>query len=478
MNRITGFIFFSFIMIQAGAGYSQEKPATKFSLKQCIETAISNNLDVKLSQSQMQSDEINWKQAKLNLLPNVNGSASENFNQGRSIDPFTNAPVTQSYSSAGFGISGGIVLFNGLSMQNTIKQNAATYQASKMDWQQQKDNLTINVILAYLKVLGSRDQLQQIKNQAALSGSQVDRLETLNKEGAIPPSDLSTLKGTYAGDQLAVLNAQNALETSKITLCQLMNIPYDSSMQLEDIETGDYAIKYPDEPTAIYQTALEKLALVKSADLRLQSAGKAVKVAKGQLYPRLTFNGNTFTNYSSVATQNLYVNSTNVTSSDYVNVNGSNYPVIRKQDNFSVNKISFNDQFHNNLYTTFGFNLSIPIFNSLQQRNKVKLTQLNFKTKEYVANTTKTQLNQSVNQAYLNMNTAYESYKAVLDQVKSYEEAFHAAEVRFNNGVGTPVDYLIAKNNFDRATITLINSKYELVLRNKILDYYEGKALW
>jgi outer membrane protein len=469
---------FSLGILATAKGFSQDSTAKQLTLKQCIETAIEKNLDVRLSEAQMNTDEVNWKQAKLNLLPDLNGTASQSFNQGRSIDPFTNSPVTQSYNASSYGLTSGIVLFNGLALQNSIKQNSLAYQASKMDWEQQKKTLTINVILAYLRVLSNQDLLVQAKNQADLSASQVQRLEILNQQGAIAPSELSTLKGQLAGDRLSVVNATAALQTAKIDLCQLMNIPFDPAMQFEKMEPADIAVKYGDTPQQIYQSALEQLPLVKAADLRKESAEKAVKVARGQLFPRLTFNGNAFTNYSSVAMQSSYVNTTDVTSNDYVVVNGSNLPVIRKQDNFSSTKIPYRDQLNNNLYTSFSLNLSIPIFNSLQQRNRIKLAQVNLKTKDYTAKTTRTQLQQAIDQAYVNMTTAFDSYKTLLDQVNSYKDAFLAAEIRFNNGVGNSIDYLTAKNNFDRANISLINARYDYVLRMKILDFYEGKPLW
>jgi outer membrane protein len=65
-----------------------------------------------------------------------------------------------------------------------------------------------------------------------------------------------------------------------------------------------------------------------------------------------------------------------------------------------------------------------------------------------------------------------------MDQVSAYEESFRAADIRFNSGVGTSIDYITAKNNLDRANINLINAKYDAVLRMKILDYYQGKQLW
>ncbi|MGZ8558674.1 MAG: TolC family protein [Chitinophagaceae bacterium] len=451
---------------------------TTMTLKQCVETGIANNFDVQQRQLQAQSDEANWKQSKLNMFPDLNASAGHSFNQGRSIDPFTNSPVTQSFNSSNYSVASGVILFNGLAIQNNIRQNSLTYQAAKMDWQQEKDNLTINIILAYLQVLSNADQLVQANNQASLSSQQVERLDVLNKEGAIRPSDLSDLKGQYAGDQLAIITIQNSLETAKINLCQLMNVPYNNDMVLERIEPASFATHYEGTPDKIYQTALEQLALVKAADLRKQSAAKAIKVARGQLFPTLQFNGSAFTNYSSVAMLNKYVNTLDVTSNDYVLVNGAPSAVIYKRDNFNSSKINYNDQLNNNLYTSVGFNLNVPLFNALRQRNRIKQARINYKITELSANTTKTQLGQAIDQAYINMNTASDRYKTILEQVNAFDESFRAAGIRFQQGVGNSIDYLTAKNNLDRANINLIIAKYDFVLRTKILDYYQGKQLW
>jgi outer membrane protein len=472
MNRK---IFFVAVMLTAALG---SRAQTTMTLRQCIEQGITNNFDVQQRELQRQSDEANWKQSKLNMFPDLNGSAGHSFNQGRSIDPFTNTPVTQSFNSSNYSINSGVVLFNGLAIQNTIKQNAYTYKASSMDLQQEKDNLTINIILTYLQVLSNTDQLVQAQYQLALSGKQVERLEIQNKEGAVKPSDLFDLKGQYASDQLAIVNIQNTLESSKITLARYMNVPYQKELILEKIEPEAFAAKYEDTPDKIYQTALQQLAMIKAADYRKQSAEKAIRVARGQLFPTLSFSGTAYTNYSSVAMQSVYANTTEFTSSDYVLINGNTAPVIRKRDNFTDSKINYTDQLNNNLYTSFGFNLNIPLFNNLAQRNRVKQAKINLKNMELTAKTTRTQLSQAIDQAYINMNSASERYKATVEQVDAYNESFRGAGIRFQEGATNSVDYLIAKNNLDKANINLIIAKYDYVLRSKILDYYQGKTLW
>jgi outer membrane protein len=60
------------------------------------------------------------------------------------------------------------------------------------------------------------------------------------------------------------------------------------------------------------------------------------------------------------------------------------------------------------------------------------------------------------------------------EQVAAYKMSFNAAEVRFNAGLGTSVEYLVAKNNLERASINLISSKYDFLLRKQVVDYYAG----
>src|SRR5215510_12891394 len=203
--------------------FSQNTIGSKLSLQQCLEIGIANNLTVLQSDLQVQRDEINWKQAKLNLLPDLNAVANHGINQGRSIDPFTNTYINQNVNYASYGVSSGVTLFNGLALQNIIKQNKLTYEASKMTFQQRKDNLTIGIILAYLQALSNEDILVQLTNQLELTKKQVERLDLLNKEGAIPPSQLSDLKGQYANDQINIINSKNSMELSKLSLFELMN---------------------------------------------------------------------------------------------------------------------------------------------------------------------------------------------------------------------------------------------------------------
>jgi len=133
---------------------------------------------------------------------------------------------------------------------------------------------------------------------------------------------------------------------------------------------------------------------------------------------------------------------------------------------------------NNNISNSFGFSLTVPIFNALSQRNRVKQARLTYQNTVLTESTTKIQLNQDIERAYINMNTAADRYKTILTQVDAFDESFRAAGVRFQQGVGTSIDYLITKNSLDRSNINLIIAKYDYVLRTKILDYYQGRPLF
>ena len=472
MKKIFISCFLTFYVLLGSAQQS------KLTLQQCIEIGIVNNLDVLQSDLQAQSDEVRWKQAKLNRLPDLNASGNYAFNAGRSIDQFTNTYITDNNQSSFFSLGSGVTIFNGFVMQNLVKQNRFTFEASKMSLQQSKDNLTLSIILAYLQVLNNEDQLVQARNQMELTKQQFDRLEILNKEGAVRPSDFSDIRGQYAGDQVNIISAQTAVETAKINLCEFMNVPYDKNMAVERLDVTTFTTMYADTPDKIYETAMQQFAQIKAVNYSTQSAEKAVKVAKGGLFPVFDVNAGINTRYSNTATNQIFLNTTYDQSFDYVIVNSTQSPVFKQQNHYQNEKISYLDQLNNNRNQGVSFDLRIPIFNSFQQRNRIKLAKIDLKNNVLVEKTAKTQLQRSIEQAYINMTAAFDRHKILLEQVDALTESFRAAEIRFNSGVGNSYDYLLVKNGLDRATINLINAKYDYVLRTKVLDFYKGMKLW
>ena len=447
---------------------------TQITLQQAIEMGIKNNLEVNQSGLLLKKEEIGWKQSRALMLPDLNVNVTHGINHGRSIDPFTNSYINQNVNYANYGASSSVLVSQGGSLQNRIKSDKLSYEAAGLEWQQAKDNVTINIILAYLQILSAEEVLQQSKLQETVSSRQIERLKILNEQGAIAPSEFYDLKGQVAEEQLAIANNEANVVNAKLLLSQYLNIPYDRNMEVARLPESSFAMDSVASPETVYALTLQNFARVKAVRLRSLSAEKAVSSAKGMLFPVLSLGGNINTNYSSAATRPFFLNSTEVASNDYVNVNGDKIPVMIQQNNFDNRKINYDDQLNNNLFNSINLTLSIPVFNASQARNRIRLAKIDLENNRLVEKQTKTELQQEVEKAYVAVNTALKKYRILQEQVSAFTESFRAADVKFNAGAINSVDYLIAKNNLDNANINLIIAKYDFVLRGKVLDYYSG----
>ena len=459
------FLFFS---------VNAEAQENKLSLKQCIETSLKNNISVKQAGLLADAAAVNVQQARANLLPDLNANFGYGFNRGRNVDPLTNSYINQQLASSNVGLSSGIILFNGMRFQNLVQQNNLNYAAAKMDLQQQKDNLTLNVILAYLQVLSNADVLTANNAQIAVTKTQAERIEILVKEGAAAGYLLADLKGQVANEEISIINAANALEIFKLNLSQLMGVAYSSNMELENQAAAFPLAEYTNSAAELYKTSLQNFALLKAHDLKIKSAQKAIRVSQAGFYPRIGLSANLGSSYSSLAQTLMPANISEVQTGNYIFVNGLKNEVLTQQQNFSFSKTGYARQLNNNLGNFIGINMQIPLFNSFQTKNNIKLAKINLKNTQLQSDNAKLELQQNIEQAHLNMKAAFEKYKVLNRQVVNFEESFRAAEVRFNSGVINAAEYLVSKNNFDRSEINEAQARYEYSFRIRVLDYYGG----
>ncbi|WP_255547644.1 TolC family protein [Mucilaginibacter sp. dw_454] len=444
-------------------------------LQQCLDIGIKNNLQVRQTEAQMEASRIYWQQARENLLPTINGSIDHSLSEGRSLNPFTNGYLNQSITSANYNLSGGLVLSSGLTLQNSIRQTALAYQAGQMDFEQAKNDLTLKLITAYLQVLSSEDQLTQANTQELTTQKQEERTELLNKDGAVPPSQLYDLRGQLANDQIGVISAQNTLTVARLDLLQIMNVNYRKDIRFQRQAIDASPTVYNQTADDVYNISFNNFALIKAGILRRQSAEKNVAVAKGYLLPTLSLSGGLSTNYSSAAQRSLFVDSAVVPTNQFIQTPSGRQSVYTVQQNYANQNISYGDQFRSNYSTVVSLGLNIPILNYFQNRNKIKLAKIDLQTQRYNEQTNQVQLRVNVDQAFANMTAAYDRYQLLVKQVDAYTESYRIAEIRFDAGAITSVDFIIVKGNLDRAKVSLINARYDYLVRTKILDYYQGK---
>ena len=414
----------------------------KLNLIKAVEIAVQNNLNVKSSEVSLSNAQLNFQQAKNNQLPGMNANIGQASSYGRSLNPFTNTYDPRNINYNNVGLNANLVVFNGGQLRNAISQNEYSLKASAEDLQAIKENISLQVVLAYLNILNAEDQLSIAKTQTEITKLQIEKTQKLVNAGSVAMTNLLDLKAQLANEESNVVSFQSTLDLNRLSLVQLLN---DSSIQQVELER----IQVPAPNTAafgvsiseVYQKAIEIQPLIKSADYKVLSAGKSIDVAKALLLPSLSLSGSWSANQS----------------------NALNTSYFEQLDN-TQNKV-------------VSLNLSIPIFSKLSNKTRISQASLQKVNAEIEANRARLTLRQNIEQAYVNMSNSAKKYEASVVQVSALEESFRASESKFNAGAIDFVSYSLQKTNLDKAKLTLVQNKYDFVFRTKILDYYQGKNL-
>lgn len=476
MKFIPILLFFSYCFLHSLILCGQEPIKNiEWSLKQCIDYALEHNLRVKQSGLNVRFSEETLIQSKAQVLPNLNGFATHSYNFGQTIDPYTNLFANDRVQSNNFALSSSLTLFNGLQTYHTIQQNQFNMMAGKSDEEKMKNDISLSIATAYLQVLFSEELVLTGKNQTNITRLQLERMQKMVEAGVLPRAKLLELEAQMALEELNVVNAENQKDLSYLNLKQLLDLDMLTDLKIvkPELELAS-EINITSTPGQIYDAALTLLPEIKSAEYLLLSSEKTLKVAQGGRSPKLSFQGSLATGYSgkykdqSTAVFNGYQSTGLLTT--------SGEDVL--QPSFDVPGIlPFSKQIDDNLNQTIGFNLTVPIFNGLSVKTNISKAKIAKQKTEYDLTLTKNQVQKNVQQAYADASAALKKYKATKKSLEALEESFKYADKRFSVGDINAVEYNDAKNKLSKVQSDLLQAKYDFVFKQKILDFYQGKAL-
>lgn len=420
-----------------------------WSLQQCIEYALDNNIQLKQQELNVKITENQLIRAKHGVYPNLNASANHNYSFGRSTNYITNQKERSDIQSSSMSISTQVTLFNGFQLTNSKRQEALNLQASLSDVEGLKNNISLNIAAAYLQILFSEEIVESSRMQLELSTMQVERTRMLVDAGSLPEGNLMEMEAQRASDELQLVNAQNQLDLAYLTLTQLLDIR----------DTENFAVQKPQieslgqEPIAnqtqnIFDQAQLTLPQIQGARIRVQSAEKGVQIARGAQSPRLSLGAN----YGTGAQHLLRSN-----------------PLLSEDP--------FLDQIKDNANTGIGLNLSIPIFNGSQVRTSISNARINLENTRLSLENEKNYLFKEIQQAQADAMAAFKKYIATEKNLNALQEAFRYTEQRFSLGLANSLDYTTSKTRLAKVQAELVSAKYEYIFKVKILDFYKGIPL-
>ncbi len=437
----------AFLFLSAGTVLSQQK---EWSLEECIKYAIDNNIQIKQQVLQTRYQENTLAQSKLNLLPTINGQASHNYSFGRALDE-----TTYEYTKSEQPVEQLLCRRKHESVQrfaklNTIRKNKNQLLASELDLQNIKDNISLNIALAYLQILLNNELVSTTGNQLQITKQQIEKTRKMFEAGSVAKGNLLQIEAQAASEELQLINLQNQLDISYLTITQMLELktPEGFSIITPDISIDTNTV-ITGKVEEIFAQAQGIRPEIKSAELNLSASEYDLKIAKGGRSPRLSMSHSFNTRYSDMAVKL----------------------------SAPTEKYTFGEQLNDNINYGVGFSLNIPILNGWQVNKNISNSKINIENYRYTLEGQKKQLYKNIQQAYADAVAALKKYSASMKAVTSMEESFRYTEQKFNVGMVTPVDYNAAKSQLLNAQSDMAQAKYEYVFKTKVLDFYKGLPL-
>lgn len=463
----------NFLLVLASVFYLQLS-SQNWTIDQCIEYAVKNNIGIKQSGINAQTVKNNLLVTKASALPSLNIGAAHTYNFGKTIDRFTNRFADQMVLSQNVFLSSSVTLWSGLSQYNTIKQNEFNYQAAVENVKQQQNDLALNVATAFLQVVYAEQLIEVQKSQVNISKDQLERVRKLALAGTLAESNVYDIEAQLSADQYNLTNAESNYRVSLLTLQQLMNLDSVSNFKIQqpviDVTQTDLT---QINVARIYNEALKNQPLIKSAELSWRGSEKGLAAAKGGISPSLLLSGGLGTGYSGLNYDYDFSYSSYL--AGYTSSLDSVYLVQASPIQKGVK--SFANQYSANVNKSISIQLNIPLFNGLKTHINIENNKLNVLNQKLNYDLAKQQLFKNIAQAHANAIAASDKYKASKIAVDAADKSFKFTETKFSAGAINAFDYSTAKNRLMKAQADMLNAKFDLIFRLKVLDFYQGKPL-
>ena len=442
-------IFFVFLFLSQ-VSHAQSK---KWSLEECVNYAIKNNISIKQSELDAKSAAIEKSTAIGNFLPSLNINGSHSWNIGLNQNITTGLLENQTTQFTAAGLNSNIDVYNGMQNQNRLRRAnltllATTYQLSKM-----KDDVSLNIANAFLQILFNKENLKVQKEQLSNNEKQLQRSQELVNAGVVPRGDLLDIKATVASNNQAIVNAQNALLISKLSLAQLLQL---ENFQDFDIVDENYTVAESptllQTPATIYAKAREERVELKISKTNLEIAERDLKISKGAYQPSI---------------QGFYSLSTRAGYSDRIEFDQSGNPSF--QPPFAVLK-----QFDLNKGHSFGFQMNIPVLNGFATKNNVDRSKIALDRSKIAFSQQELDLERNIYTAFTDAKGAMKAYESAITTLEARQEAYNYAKEKFAVGMLNAFDLNQSQSQFVNAQSEVLRTKYDYIFRVKVIEFYFG----
>ena len=452
----------------------------KWTLLQCIDYAMTNNISVRQTGLQTKLSELSYQQSKLGQYPSLSFSGGPAYNSGRNQDPTSFSLITQSYVSASMQLQSSAEIFNWYSKRNTIAANLWELEAAKASTDKLKNDIALSVANSYLQILLTKEQDKIAAVQLQQSQAQLKNTRKLVDAGSLPELNASELEAQVARDSSSMISAKGNVDQAILGLKAFMSFDAATPFEIDEPPAEKIPVeKISDlQPETVYATAIASLPQQRFDEFKLKAAQKSLAATKAGMYPTFSLFGSLASGYNS-RTKDITGSTPVNTPIGNVTIGSTTYSVfsIQPLSVYEYSKTSFSKQIDQNFRQSVGLTMSVPIFNGSSLHTTYEKSKINIQNLQLQKELDNQKLKQDIYQAYTSALVALEKFNAGKKSLQTAERSFSFAQKRYDVGMLTTLELITNQNNLFRAKLDNVLNQFDYVFKMKVLEFYKGQGL-
>ncbi len=418
----------------------------KWTMQECIDYAMANNITLQKSKLQKQSATEDLKGSKAALLPTLNASTNQSVgyqpwkDSGVSTvtNGMVNTKVDKTYYNGSYAVNAQWTVWNGNRNTNTIKLNKIAEDEAELQTKETANSIQERIAQLYTQILYLAENVKVNEQMLETAKKNEERGQEMVSVGKMSKADLAQLSAQRATDEYNIVETRCQLLNYKLQLKQLLEITDETEFDVAIPEITDTMVM-KEIPTlqGVYEQALLNRPEIERSKLAIKSSDVSLSVAKAGWLPTVSMTGSLGTSTNSLSS------------------NG------------------WSKQMKTNFDAMAGVSVSVPIYDGRSTKtsvNKAKIQQLSAQLD--LLDQQKT-LYSTIQEYWLNALTNQQKYKAASTNVESEQQSYDLLQEQFRLGLKNIVELMTGKDNLLSAQQNQLQSKYQTIYNQQMLKFYE-----
>ena len=477
---IIRFVKLALSLLICTQSFAQTTTGEKWDLRKCVEYAMQNNISVRQADLQIRFAELELQKSKQSQYPNANFSSNLGYSGGRNQDPTTFSLITTGYFFNNYSLQASVDVFNWFTLKNTIAAKDLSLKATQAGVEKAKNDVALNVAVAYLQVLLAREQINLAQSKVVQTISQLESTRKQVNAGKLPELNAVNLESVLANDSSSLISAETSAQQSLLQMKALLNMDAAASFDIVTPPVDRIPIENlaDMQPGAVYNLATANMPQQKVDILNVQASKKLAEVARGAMYPTFSLFGSLGSAFNNKAQEIKSKTQINAPIGS-VTVGGTPYSVfpLSPFNSYTYGKINYFDQVNQNFRQSIGLSASVPIFNGGNLRTAWQRSKLSVKQSELQQEQNSFTLKQDIYKAYNDAVAAGQKFNANKKTVAASQKAYEYATKRYELGLLSTYDLITTQTTLQQAKSQLLFSQYDYVFKMKLLEFYKGQGL-